>query len=93
MIELTGEPKKNLEKVAGEILAEYLKSRQKHSPLNSAHEGLAIIWEEFEELKELVWLRSRDSLVLEAMREEAIQVAAMSLAFALEVPCPRDLLK
>lgn len=51
---------------------------------NSAHEGFAIIDEEFNvELKEHVCTnqRKRD---LTAMREEAIQVAAMALRFAVE---------
>lgn len=51
---------------------------------NSAHEGFAILNEEFDELRGHVWTnqKRRD---LAAMRKEAIQVAAMALRFAAEV--------
>lgn len=53
-------------------------------PANSAHEQYAVLLEEMDELKEHVWTnqKKRD---LAAMRKEAIQVAAMAIAFAAEV--------
>ena len=51
-------------------------------PFHSAHEGLAIIWEEFEELKDEVFLKERS---LEAMQREAVQVAAMAIRFLTDV--------
>lgn len=52
-------------------------------PANSAHEGFAIISEEFDEMKEHVWANAkvRDNV---EMHKEAIQVAAMALRFAAE---------
>lgn len=53
-------------------------------PFNSAHEGFAVLHEEFDELKAHVWTnqKRRD---LEAMRKEAIQVAAMAIRFVHDV--------
>lgn len=51
---------------------------------NSAHEGYGVLAEEFDELWAHVKTnqKKRD---IEAMRKEAIQVAAMALRFAIEV--------
>jgi hypothetical protein len=43
-----------------------------HSP----HEGLAVIWEEFEELKEHVWANTG---------REAVQVATMALRYVYDL--------
>lgn len=53
-------------------------------PYNSAHEGYAVLLEEVDELKAHVWMnqKRRD---LDAMRKEAIQVAAMAVRFVLDV--------
>lgn len=53
-------------------------------PFNSAHEGKAVLEEEFEELTEHVHTnqKRRD---LKAMRHEAKQVAAMAIRFMVEV--------
>lgn len=66
------------------IEEEYLKASQKHPPFHSAHEGLGVIWEEFEELKAEVFKRTekRDRT---AMRDEAIQVGAMALKFLVDL--------
>lgn len=52
-------------------------------PYNSAHEGFAVIHEEFDELKAHVWTnqKRRD---LAAMRQEALQLAACAIAFAAD---------
>lgn len=53
-------------------------------PFNSAHEGYAIVAEEFRELEHHVFTnqKKRD---LPAMRQEALQLAAMAIRFAMEV--------
>lgn len=50
---------------------------------NSAHEGFAILHEEFDELKEHVWTNQKKRDIA-AMRKEAIQVAAMAVRFVMD---------
>lgn len=55
----------------------------KHEPMHSAHEGYAVIKEEFEELWDEI---KRDGGGLsEAARKEAIQVAAMAVRYILNL--------
>lgn len=68
--------------LATEIVAEYLKARAKHGEMRSPHEGYAVLLEEVDELWDEVKKRVIDPKL---MRKEAIQVAAMALAFILEV--------
>lgn len=73
----------NVVGVGAEIVAEYLSARVKHAHMRGPHEGWAVIYEEFVvELGAHVWAKNFDKA---AARGEAIQVAAMALAFALEV--------
>lgn len=70
-------------KAAGDATAEAERAARNWPPYNSAHEGLAVIHEEFDELKAHVWTnqKRRD---LKAMRAKAIQLAATALRFAAE---------
>lgn len=73
---------KQREYVACEISNEYRRARTKHAPMRGAHEGYAILLEEVDELWDEV--KKRDPSKAE-MRKEAIQIAAMALAFVMEV--------
>ncbi len=59
-------------------------ARKEHPPFHSTHEGLAVIWEEFEELKQEVFKKDIDKI---ALLMELTSVAAMCQRFA------EDLLK
>jgi hypothetical protein len=67
-----------------EITTEYKVAERKFSPFASAHEGLAVIQEEFEELKSEVFWGSYNEA-----RKECVQVAAMALRFLMDVN-PKD---
>lgn len=73
-----------LEKIIQDVLAELVRATQGNAPMHSAHEGYAVILEELDELKAHVWSnpKRRDHA---AMREEAVQVAAMALRFIFDV--------
>lgn len=58
--------------------------RKNPKRFNSAHEGLAVIEEEFIELRAEVFKRPKKRKVAK-MRNEAVQLAAMALRFILEV--------
>ena len=67
------------------VRAEYARARKKHAPMQSAHEGFAVIYEEFMvELADHVW---HDTAKTPDALHEAVQVAAMAVAFAVEVCC------
>lgn len=64
------------------VRQEYANARRKHAPMHSGHEGYAVILEELDELWELV--RVDRSNTVDAYHE-AMQVAAMAVAFMVEV--------
>jgi hypothetical protein len=51
-----------------------------HPPMNSAHEGYAVLLEELDELKQEVWKKPAMRSKVR-MAEEAIQIAAMAIRF------------
>ncbi len=77
-------PPQPLVAVLEEVQQEVLTAEAKWPPINSAHEGYAVLLEEVDELKEHVWTnqKQRDP---SAMRKEAIQVAAMAVRFIRDV--------
>ena len=74
----------NYEDWESEVYAEYERATSSYPPFASAHEGLAVILEEYEELKDEVFKnpKKRD---YNAMKREAIQVAAMAIRFLVDV--------
>lgn len=78
------------------IADSYTKARLKHAPMRGPHEGYAVLLEEVDELWDEVkaWQPDQtrgeevDELYharMKNMRKEALHVAAMALAFLLEV--------
>lgn len=63
------------------IVAECDRAVEKHGHFASGHEALAVIWEEFEELKEEVFKQKADP---ENLRTELVQIAAMCRRFYIE---------
>ena len=75
-----------VERTIAAIRSEYQRARAIHSPMNSAHEGYAVILKILDELWDAV--KSND---LDHAKAEAIQVAAMAMAFILEVGYQEDM--
>lgn len=74
----------DVDEVVDRVKNELLNAQKNFPAMRSPHEGFAIMMEEFDELKEHVWMhqKKRD---LQAMKKEAIQVAAMAMRFILDV--------
>ena len=71
-------------KVAREATEELQRACQLHRPMNNAHEGIAVIEEEYLELREQVYTKQQNRDVVE-MRKEAVQIAAMAMRFVIDV--------
>jgi hypothetical protein len=72
--------------IGTEAVEELIAAREKFGPMASSHEGYAVLLEEVEELWEEVRDNKRDVAAYKAaMRTEAVQVAAMAIAFIAEV--------
>lgn len=74
----------NIALIAEEVIAEAERAAKLWPPFNSAHEGFATLHEEFDELKAHVWTNQKKRN-LDAMRTEAIQVAAMAVRFVNDI--------
>lgn len=66
------------------VVAELEAAEENFPPMRSAHEGLAILKEEVDELWDEI-KKSPKNRDPEAMRKEAIQVAAMAIRFLIDV--------
>lgn len=72
-----------------EVVAELERAVRNFPPFNSAHEGFAVLLEELDELKAEVW-KSPTKRNPTAMRQEAVQVAAMALRFIVDCTNKND---
>ena len=81
MSDAVGE-RRELEQIAAEALFELQRAVSLHGPMNSAHEGYAVLLEELDELWDEIKLKEPSK---SRMRTEAIQVAAMALRFVRDM--------
>lgn len=78
-----------LARVQCDVAVELCVATKKNGPFNSAHEGLAVLWEEFEELKEEVFKKAKERDI-DNMKQEAIQVGAMAMRFLIDIVYPLE---
>lgn len=71
-----------IETILGDVRAELFQATAKFGPFNSAHEGYAVIKEEFDELWEEIKANDGDG---DDARSEAIQVAAMAIRYVRDL--------
>ena len=64
------------------IIKEYKRASNIHGPFKSAHEGYAIMLEEFDELWDEI--KQREPNVY-SMEEEVVQIGAMALRFLVDI--------
>jgi len=72
------------EKALLKVTEEYNRASDQNPAFNSAHEGIAVLMEELDELKAEVWKKGRER-DRARMRKEAQQVAAMAIRFMVDL--------
>ena len=75
---------KNLQAITAEVFIETLAASDMYPPMNSAHEGYAVLLEEVDELWDHVKTNQKKRDLIK-MRAEAIQVAAMAIRFVHDI--------
>jgi len=81
---LSHDDRTNVDEIVAIVREELLAAMAMHPPLNSAHEGWAVIMEEVDEL----WIevcKKRNQRDPAQMVQEAKQIAAMACRFVLDV--------
>jgi hypothetical protein len=86
LVNLTPEKEEGIWKIAKEVAEEVIRAVGMFNPMNSPHEALGVIEEEWEEYKQEVWnynpRKNRDTRPHQ--REELVQLAAMSVRAILD---------
>lgn len=77
----------DLNRIGLEMATEAHNAATKFPPFHSAHEGLAVILEEYEELKREVFKKQTEYDIVR-MRKEAIHLGAMALRFIHDIVKP-----
>lgn len=72
-----------LTNIFNNINSEYFFAISKYEPFNSAHEGLAIIREEYKELEQEVF-KKQSEYDMGKMNKEALQLATMAIRFIVD---------
>ena len=75
------------ERIIADLLKEVARAEKKYGPFHSPHEGLAIIGEEFTELKRVVWQKRPDQWEL---RKEALHVGCTVIRFLQRLALARN---
>lgn len=70
--------------ITHEVVEELRKAINKFGKFNSAHEGFAVLNEEVDELWDHV-KTNQSKRDIQAMRKEAVQIAAMAIRFAVDI--------
>lgn len=73
-----------LGEIVDTVYIEIQRASQLHPPMNSHHEGYAVLLEEVDELWEEIKKRRKDRDP-KKLKEEAIQVAAMAVRFIFDL--------
>jgi hypothetical protein len=81
-----------IQDILDDVKAEVARAVNKYPPMNSAHEGWAVLWEEVDELWDEVRAK-QGKRSLDDMRTECIQVAAMAVRFAMDICNPEKIQK
>ena len=75
-----------IDKILIKFTDEYLRATSIHTtPFTSAHEGYAIMLEEFDEMWDAVRLKENNPSRFHELEDEAVQVGAMALRFLIDV--------
>lgn len=67
------------------IVEEMWKATKQYGPLNSCHEGFAVIKEEVDELWEEIKYNPNKPRDMDKVKAEAIQVGAMAIRFLVDL--------